>query len=207
MSAIKRACVDALAAAFQGQLGSVPVKAIAASYEKDMVHPSVQLMPKRFTFTAAEDEELDASVSDRQLVTVGCFEGQVELRVAAVSRKEREDIQDLIWNALNQDEYRVGVLVAQTPAVKVAGTQFLYQALAVAVLPDSDGSEEWREEMVFEASRYSYITLDVSYPALVNRQAYDVTSWQLAFTHDLDSDTPVLDEERRVNDDGTTVNL
>lgn len=207
MSAIKRACVDALAAAFQAQLGSVPVKAVQASYEKEQVHPSVQLMPKRFTFTASQDEELDTSVSDRNLVTVGAFEGQVEIRVAAVSKKEREDIQDLVWNALNQDEYRIGVLVAQTAAVKVAGTQFLYQALAVAVLPDGDGSEEWREEMVFEASRYSYITLDVAYPALVNRQAYDMNTMTLAFTEDLDSDTPVLDEERQVNQDGTTVNL
>jgi hypothetical protein len=198
VSAIKRAALDALAGALQSQIGATPVKAVAASYEKDMVHPSVQLMPRRFTFTAFQDEELDTSVSDRDLVCVGSFEGSVEVRISALSKHEREDLQDAVWNALNQDEYRIGVLLAQTPAVKVAGTQFLYQALVSAVLADSDGSVEWRDEMVFDASRYSYITLDVSYPALVNRQAYDIDTLSVAFTEDLDSDTPALDEERQV---------
>lgn len=207
MSAIKRAACDAIAAAFQAQLGSVPIKAIQAAYEKEMVHPSVQLLPKRFTFTAFQDEEVDTTISDRSLVVVGCFEGQVEIRVAALSKKEREDIQDLVWNALNQDEYRIGVLLAQTPAVKVAGTQFVYAATVSCVLPDSDGAEEWREEAVFEASRYSYITLDVSYPAMVNRQVYTIEQLSVAFTEDLTSDNPAISEERVINQDGTTVNI
>lgn len=207
MSAIKRAACDAIAAAFQAQLGSVPVKAIQAAYEKDMVHPSVQLMPRVFKFAAFQDEEVDTSISDRNLVCVGAFEGTVELRVAALSKKEREDIQDQVWNALNQDEYRIGVLLATTPAVKVGGTQFVYQATVACVLPDGDGTEEWREEAVFESSRYSYIVLEVSYPALVNRQAYNMNQLSVAFTEDLTSDTPAIDEERVVNQDGTTVNI
>jgi hypothetical protein len=208
VSTIKRAALDAIAAAFQAQLGSVPVKAIQAAYEKDMVHPSVQLLPKRFVFTAFQDEEVDDSVSDKNLVVVGAFEGQVELRVAALSKKEREDIQDQVWNALNQDEYRIGVLLAQTPAVKVAGTQFLYAATVSCVLPDSDGTEEWREEAVFESSRYSYVTLDFSYPALVSRAGvYTIDHLRVAFTEDLTSDNPAISEEREINQDGTTVNV
>lgn len=207
MSTIKRAALDALASALQAFTGSVPVKAVQADYEKDMVHPSIQLMPRKFTFNSFNDEELDSSVSDHLLVNVGCFEGQMEIRVGALSRSEREAIQELVWGAFCQDELRSGIIVAQTPAVLVMGTQYLAQATVVAQFPDDDGSEEWREEMVFTAERYSYLTVGVSYPALVSRVAYDINELSVAFTEDLTSDDPAIDEEREINQDGTATNI
>jgi hypothetical protein len=208
MSRIKRAALESLQQALIPAVGdTVPVLVGAQDYEQEIAYPSVALVPRVFKFSAYNDEELDSTLTDRTLVCVGCFEGDVEIRVASLGTTDREDIQEAIWQAFNAQEMRVGVLVTQTNPVLVSGTQFLHQATIAAVLEDGEGAVEWREEMVFQSERYTFITVAVSYPALVVRAAYNMDHLRVAFTEDLTSVTPVIEEEREINQDGSSFNV
>lgn len=203
-SSIKRAALEALQAFLAPYVSPVPVLVPQQDFEVGMSYPSVALIPKLFTYNDFQDEEKDdQTFSDSVLVDVGAFEGQVEVRVASLSAFDRERIQDLVWGAFHSDEYRKGVIVAQTAPLDIGGKAYLFPATTVMALND----EDWREEMVFASERYAYLTCDCAYPALVSRNAYTIEHLRVAFTEDLTSDNPAIVEGREINQDGSTVNV
>jgi hypothetical protein len=202
MSLIKRAMVDAFVAAFQAALppsAQINVAGSGADWEEPSVFPALRIIPsEKFKFDAMQDEEIDDTQPDKLLVEVGDFEGSIELRVIGRNRKERETVEELVMNVLLSRDGAPGVMVAQTAPVSVGGYATLYSAPVTMCL----GDEEWRDEMVMDRKRFSFMTLDAYYPALVMKTGvYPINQLILAFNEDLNSDVP--EEASIVNDDGS----
>lgn len=203
MSLVKRAMVDAFVAAFQAALPAslqIDVQGSGANWEEPSKFPALRIIPsEKFKFDPMQEQEIDDTQPDQLLVEVGDFEGMIELRAVGRNRKEREIIEDAVMNVLLGKEGTPGVLVAQTAPVTIGGFASLYQATVSMCLSD----EEWRDEMVMDRKRYTFITLDAYYPALVTRaNVYAINELVLAFNEDLNSDTP--EEEVLINEDGST---
>lgn len=168
--------------------------------------PCVAILPTMITFNpfqAAEvwsqdPDELPFVDDGKTLMNIGEFTGGYELRVYAKSVPERERLEDKILHALMAEPGRHGVVSLLTPTVTVNSLVTLYQA-PVAFMLDRT---EWEEEFAFENRRFSFIELDVAYPALVTYDAYTIFTMVAALTNALDSDTPV--EQITVDDDGIT---
>jgi hypothetical protein len=172
-------------------------------YTQDMEYPSIAIVPMAFTFAEPlQEDEVEDVQPYTLLVNVGDFEGSVEVRVAANSAFEREEIEQRILELMLSTEFAPGYLGIETDPVRLGGVQYLHRALASFEL----AREQWREEMVFSNERYSYLTLDTTFPALVSRGSaqqpiYTIETLVLAINHDLASDVP--DEQRQVHQDGS----
>lgn len=203
MSLLKRSMVDAFVAAFQAALPpalQINVAASGADWEEPSQFPALRIIPSdKFKFDPMQEEEIDDTQPDKLLVEVGDFSGSVELRAVARSRKERETIEEAVMNVLLSREGAPGVVVAQTENVTVGGFATAYSAPVTMCL----GDEEWRDEMVMDRKRYSFLTLDAYYPALVMRTGvHTIDQLVLAFNEDLNSDTP--EEEVLIDENGST---
>lgn len=117
---------------------------------------------------------------------VGEFTGSIELRLFARAAREREDLEDLVMHELIGQEDRPGVVTLTTPAVTVGGRATLYAAPVAFFVDDA----EWNEEFAFENRRFSFIDLDLAFPALVARDLFTIQELHVAITYDLESDEP-----------------
>jgi hypothetical protein len=151
--------------------------------------PCAVLLPSRATFEPfmGEDEILDAATG-AALFDVGCWNGTVELRVAAKNQTQREGLEQEILNLFMQRKRR-GTVVVVTPQLNVNNFLTLHRAPVAFSLMGSS----WEEEAVWEKKRYSYITLSFSYPALVAESAVPIETYHAAFSEDLTSVTPVFE--------------
>jgi hypothetical protein len=178
-SVLKQQAAQALATYLTAQTG-VPFTAVAADYEQDATFPSGVVIPRRGQFTAWQDDEMDTT-STKQLVTVGEFEGQVEIRLAGLEQPAREVLEQQVMDVLAASEFSPGVVTLQAPAVNVMGTQFTHQPLVVFSLTE----EDWREEMVFTSERYASLTLDAWYHVFVARDYPDMNEILVALGQDV----------------------
>lgn len=203
MSAIKRAMCDALVAhlAARPELAGIHVSAPQADYEDAIAYPHIVVVPQKLDFNVWQEDEVDESVAGQLLIHLGDFEGSVEIRCGALTPFEREGLEEKVWAVFMERELAPGVLVLTAPPISVSGIQYALEPVIAFALAD----DSWNEEMVFDAPRYSYLTLDAAFPALASRGAYTIDRLILAFTTDLDSNTP--DESRQVAGDGSTVTL
>lgn len=197
-SSIKMAACTALQAALQAALPGVTVTVPQAAFNKDVVYPSIAIVPGQFNYDSNfQEHEQDTTVTGQLLVSVGDFEGTVELRLAAQNQFQRQELEEQVLQVFLATEGAPGMLITQTPAVKVGGVQYLYQAIAAFEWDQ----RAWREEMVFNDERYSYLTLNAAFPALASRQAYTIETLVLAIGHDLEDET--VDYEVQINSDGS----
>lgn len=189
--------------------GKVPelagrVHTVAEGPTEDAGWPCAALVPNVLTFEAfhASPEVWSAAVDDgKALVNVGEFTGSYELRIYAKSVGERETLEDKVLHAIMAEPMRRGAVSLLTPAVTVGGLVTLYQAPVGFVLD----TIQWNEELAWENRRFSFIDLDVEFPALVVQDAYTITQLIVAINENLESDVP--DEEFQVNEDGTTTEI
>lgn len=203
MSNIKRATCDALAAYLTArpEFAGINVLAVQADYDDDAECEQVVIMPQRIDFRPWQDDEVDTSVAGKLLVHLGDFEGNVEIRAVALNPATREDLEEKIQAVFFERELAAGVLVLQLAPIVVGGQQYALEPTVGYVLED----EIWNEEKVFDAPRYSYLTVNIAFPALASRGVYTIEQMISALTTDLNSDIP--DEQRQVNDDGSTITL
>lgn len=205
MSLIKRAMADAFVDYLRCRLPpslGVNVEAIqaeAASWEEPTKFPSVRILPQKFTLDPSQETELDDSSPDKLLLDVGDFIGTIEIRVSAKTRPSRLIVEDAVLNVMLEREFTPGIVVLQTKPVVVGGYVTAEAAVCTVELQD----ENWRDEQVLAKRRYTFMTLDAAYPALVVRTAYPINQLVMAFTEDLNSDSPAT-EDTIVNEDGTT---
>lgn len=202
MSVIKRAACEALKTYLtaQSSLAGVTVTTPQRDYEDTQAYPSVSIVPRRFELVERfQEHEADDSVTGKLLVNVGTLEGTVEVRVHTRTPYERETLEEAVLAAMFSTELAPGVVVCQLAAVTVGGQAYTHQPLTTFVLSD----EEWREEAAFVDDRYTFLTLDASFPLLVSRDVPSIDQLILAFTSDLTSTNPVLDESVQVNQDGS----
>jgi hypothetical protein len=200
---IKRATCDALAAylAARPELAGIPVKAVQADIEDDAECEHIVILPQRMEFRVWQELEADDTVPGKVLINLGDFEGNVEVRAAALSADKREELEEKIQAIFFERELAPGILTLQLDPINVGGVQYGLEPVVAYALDD----EIWNEEKVFDAPRYSYLTVAVAFPALVTRNAYTIDQMIAALTTDLDSHTP--DEQRLVNEDGSTTTL
>jgi hypothetical protein len=161
---------------------STPVTATQADYEDEAGHPSVVVLPRRMKFMQWQDDELDESVPDKLLVNVGEFEGTAEIRIVGLGKYERGLVEQAVLDALLSGDVP-GTTVLQAAPVKVGATQYEHEPLIAYTLDE----EDWREELVFENERYSFLTLGLNYEAFASRDVWILDQIVLAFTEDLDS--------------------
>lgn len=208
---MKRVCVESLATALAAVVpAGVDVKACAAGWEEPTKFPAVRVLPGKFTFDPWQEQEVDDTQATNLFLEVGEFEGNVEIRVSATSKIQRETIEDAITNFFLSREYSPGVQVVTLPAVPVGGIATTYQANCAFALED----EEWREEMVFADKRFTFLDVEAWFPALVVRTGVaTIQSLRLVMQADVDEDmtvttpTPSAEEGLSVADDGTTTKL
>lgn len=142
------------------------------------------------------------NIDDGKLImNVGAFTGVCEIRVYAKNVAERERLEERILHAFLSVEMAPGVVAITTPAVTVNEYVTLYEAPVAFMLDSAD----WTEEYAFENRRFSFMDLDMAFPALVVRGAYRLETLQLAITEDLESDT--AEETVEIDEDGELSNV
>ncbi len=162
--------------------------------------PCLTILPRMFHFDPWQENELavDTGGLDNHLLECGDLSGTVELQITAASAAEREDLEELVINAMFQRELAPGTLIVTCPNVVVAGVTTGYDAPITFSLVDA----QWQEEFVFDQKRMSFLVLNVELPILVLRTAYDIENLTIALTADLESDTPVTVDEVVADEDG-----
>lgn len=200
---IRRAAAEALVAfmASRPEFQGVHLFAASQDYEQDMLYPSIVVLSKRMEFTPWQEDEVDESVPGKVLVRVGDVEGDVEIQCAALSATEREDLEGKVTQLFLERELSPGVIALQTNPLNLGGVQWRHRPVVSYVL----GDEDWREEFVFDSERYTFMTVDASLPMYSPRDAKLINQLVLAINYDLGSDVP--DEQRQVNEDGSTTTL
>jgi hypothetical protein len=190
--------MEALKASIEDAIPGLHVHTRQQGPDRKVEFPCLTLLPRSFTFDPFQEDEVSSPTSDKALVDVGVFKGRVEMRLMVRNEGEQEEYEDALIDLFLSQEGRPGVLVAQTEPLLLRGVPTLHEAPVAFVLSDA----EWNEEMVFDKQRFTYLDLDVVYPALVLREErYDITSLRLAFTEDLTSEDPTT-EDVTVTEDG-----
>jgi len=195
---MRRACLESLADALSKVVPSgTTVEVGNADWEEPACLPLVRVIPQRFDFEPWQEEERDDTQPTRLFLDVGTFSGTVELRAAAKSKREREELEDLILNWFLSRELSPGVQVTVIPSgLKVGGAVTTYQAPCSFEMSGS----EWQEEMAFQNRRYSFIDVDAHFPALVMREpVYTIDQLILALDSD---DNGTVDFETIVTEEG-----
>jgi hypothetical protein len=209
---MKRSCVESLATALRAVVpAGVDVQACAADWEEPTKFPAVRVLPGKFTFDPWQEQEVDDTQATNLFLEVGEFEGNVEIRVSARHKIQREQIEDTILNWFLSRAYTPGVQVTTLPSGQtVGGIATTYQANCAFSLED----EEWREEMVFADKRYSFLDVEAWFPALVVRTGVStIQSLRLVMEADVAADVTVTtpnasaEEGLLVADDGTTTKI
>jgi hypothetical protein len=170
-------------------------------YEQDMLYPSIVVVSRKMALMPWQEDEVDVSVPGKVLVRVGDVEGDVDIQCAALSTTEREDLEAKVTQAFLERELAPGIISVRTNPINLGGVQFQHRPVVTYALDD----EDWHEEYVFDSERYSFLTVAASLPLYSPRDALRIDQLVLAINYDLGSDIP--DEQRQVNEDGTTTTL
>ncbi len=202
-SNIKRIVGDAIAAYFAANVTGLSgkVTAVAQGPEKVQAFPSACLLPSQFRFEPSDPDDVywDATTDDGKVVLdVGQFEGLLEFQLYCKNKPERELYEQRILDLFLASEGAPGTLFIPTPTLTINGYTSLHSVEVKLRL----ANEEWSEEFSFESRRYSFLDLEVAFPALTTRDAYTIENLQIAITHDLNSNTPI--DEVLVLEDGST---
>lgn len=180
-----------------------------ADPEDSQDYPSVVILPRRFGFEAhLAAEELEDAGGDpdddtgQVVMDVGTFSGRFEIRVASRDPVERRALQARI-QALFFASQRRGWIKLTTPALTIGGTVTAHTSPVAYHL----SGDTWEEEFVFDKKRFSFVDIEVSFPALVVwNDAYTIEDYQIALTEDLTTtvaaNIPI--EVIRVDEDGDT---
>lgn len=195
---IKREACRAIAKAISDNVTALNGKCgfAQADEEEQAAYPHLRVVPRKFAFQPFEDQEIDIGSPTHQAVRIGDFEGEVELRIYELSQFKRGELEEDVLQFLFSDEGGSGSIYCQTDALILGGITTLYPAPIVASLDD----EDWREELVFDKKRFSFLTLSVAYPALAVRAAPIINELYLAIAHDLAATAP--DETVLVDENG-----
>lgn len=206
---LKRIASQTFAAWLEGKVPELAghIHTVAEGPTEDAAFPCASLISNILTFEPFPTGEVvwfqapPEPDDGKAVMNVGEFTGSYELRIYAKSVSEREALEDKVLHALMAEPMRPGVVALQTPTLTVNSLVTLYSAPVAFMLDKA----QWNEEFAFENRRFSFIDLDVEFPALVLRDAYTITQLVIAINENLESDEP--DEQFQINDDGTTTEI
>lgn len=206
---MKRVCADAIANYLSANISGLAgkVSAVAAGPETFAECLALKVLPERFVFEPAQQDEVyEADPDDGKIVLdVGSYTGLFTLQLFTVNPAERELYEQKILDLFQATEWASGTLFITTPNLLINGYASLYQA-EIKVRLDS---EEWNDELAFEAKRYSFLEIDIDFPALTTRDISNLTSLQIVLAgvdDDIVSiDDTDLDYRVEVQEDGSTI--
>jgi hypothetical protein len=120
-----------------------------------------------FAYEAMQEDVVSAPDAQTFVLSkVGWFTGDVELRLYARNKVERNDLEEAVRQLfLAGVEDQAGLLRATTPQIVLGGVT----TLASTTIACDWTSEDWREEFVFSRKRYSFIRVAAEWPALIVR--------------------------------------
>lgn len=201
MSLVKHKALETLADQLRTLLdGEVhQVEAQDAEATKEACWPNVVVRATGvWEFIPFDEDEIDTT-STTQTVQVGDLSGRVEILLSAKTKKERARLGDRILGGFFAVSGKPGVMVLQMTELEVSGLTLPGPVPVAFVL----GDDTWQEEMVFDRIRQHVLEVDVDLPALVTRAGvYDINQLVSAFTEDLTSDDPTV-EQVEITDTGT----
>lgn len=194
---LKREAAKALAAHLEAVIPSLAgrVHTVHAEPETYAAYPSLYILPSKMRLETAQDLERDDAPRASVLVEVGSWVGTWELRIPGRSPYERQELEELVLQEFLAREGAPSTLVVAMAAVELDGVASTHRPSATFCLD----AAEWDEEKSFSKQRYSFLDIDVEYPALTVRRAAPIEEPILAIG-ELDADTP--DEEVVVDADG-----
>lgn len=197
---------DYIASHVSGLAGKV--SAVSAGPEQIANCLAVKLLPEAFSFYPGEPDEIYFAEPDdgKVVVDVGLFSGLFTLQLFTTSPAERELYEQKIVDLFLAADWAPGTLYLQLPNVTVNGYASLYTAEIKASLVE----DSWSDELAFESKRYSFIEIEVDFPALTTYMAATIEDLQLAFSEDLDKliltvDDGVITDRVEIQEDGTTI--
>lgn len=191
---LKRIVADTIAAyissAITGLNGNV--KATAAGPEENFVAPAVRLLPQSAMFEPSNADEVYAKDPDdgKLVYQVGDFTTEIQLELWCKTKPEREQFEQAILDLFLADPWAPGTLILQTPSLTINGYVSLYAAEIKVRLT----ANEWQEELAFEGHRYTFLSLDIDYPALTSIDAADLETLQLYLSEAALTETLTIEE-------------
>lgn len=196
LKALKTAVVAA-SVATADQVREVPADAV-----QNETMPGIAFVPGKFTVEWHTPAEVAVPGSGYQLVKVGEATGPIEVRIQRQHAAQRETLQDAFMALFMSDPDVPGGLSVLTEALTLQGIATGYQAPVAFELEEW----EWDDERVFDVARYSFLTLQATFPVLYVRgvvpgtEVYEIQRLQVSMTKDLESPTPVIYETFEVED-------
>jgi hypothetical protein len=207
---MKRLCADALADLIATKITGLAgkISTFASGPETQANCLALRILPEMFSFEESEPDEVYFATQDdgKVVVSIGLFSGLFSIQLYTTSPAERELYEQKILDVFLAGEWAPGTLFLTLPNLTVNGYASLYSDECTVYLQ----TDTWNDELAFESRRMSFIEVAVDYPALTTYDAPTITSLQLAFADDLDSQILTVqdvDSEDRVEiqQDGSTI--
>lgn len=165
---LKTVALESIAAAIAAGIPSLPCEAGEDDEESTATPPCLRVVELGgFRYEALQEAVISAPEAETWMLNkVGYFAGDVELRIYAHSKPERDDLEEAVRQFfLAGVEDQPGLLRATTPQLVIGGVTTL---AATTIACDLD-NEDWREEFVFSRKRYSFVRVSCEWPALLVR--------------------------------------
>lgn len=186
---LKQVALDSIASAISAGVGALTGKCAGGEDDEENIATAPCLRVVEVSGFKYEPFQ-EATVSAPELETwvlnqVGYFQGDVELRLYAQSKAQRNALEESLRQFfLAGTEDQPGLLRATTPQLVLGGVT----TLATATISCDWTSEDWREEFVFARKRYSFIRATCEWPALIVRTGIPtIQQLQLQIAFSLDA--------------------
>jgi hypothetical protein len=186
---LKQVALDSIAAAIGAAVPALAGRCKGGEDDEESITDTPALRVCElggFAFESTQEQHLIAPDAQTWLMsTVGWFTGDVEIRVYAKSKFQRNDLEESIRQLfLGGVEDQPGLLRATTPQLTIAGVA----TLATTTIACDLGNEDWHEEFVFSKKRYSFLKASCDWPALLVRTGIPtITQLQLQLALSLDA--------------------
>lgn len=188
---LKQVALDSIASAISAAIPALTGRCAGGEDDEEVLAamPALRVVELGgFKFEPTQEQHLSAPENETWLLaTVGWFSGDVELRLYARSRKERNDLEESLRQLfLGGVEDQPGLLRATTPELTIGDVA----TLATTTIACELDNEDWREEFVFAKKRYSFLRCVAEWPALLVRTGIPtITELQLQLAFSLDATT------------------
>ena len=159
------------------------VEIVQVPPEQKLTFPSLAIVGTKFRYVPfQEDVAVDADGAavkpdeSTLVVSLGCWETTVQLRLACATLADRYALQESLFELWMQREGAPGVLCTTVTACPALGS-----ILAAWTLDDSD----WTDDMAFSSQHWAVLEVSGVIPVLVTRRGvYTVDELLLGLTRD-----------------------
>lgn len=161
-------------------LNDIPGLAIQQPWEISADYPNIVVLPGKHKTWLKQESIVDDTPEDKALVYVGDLEGIMTIKINSLKAIERSKIEEKVITAFFQQPLSRRQILVQLPAINYGGAEWNSKAIAGFSLVD----EQWNEEKVFTASRFSTLTVKSLIQLYVSRDYNTIDTLKLVFQID-----------------------